>query len=261
MNREDSEFVIEGENCFCEIHQMYYTDRKCLIPGKGYQSLGCPYCHSIGPKKDAEAKRKESRDNFIGSLKDMERVWGHPPVPVIYQRMTLSAYQPVSEEDWACLSIAKNYVDAVVHIQTTRSLLFYGDSGVGKTHLAVAILNSLLKQRVRGFYCTALEIIQRIRASWYSEEHYESTQLMQFLVSLPVLIVDGLGDSKVIQCQPRNRMILHTVIEMRMLNGKPTIFCTRLSSFGLTEILDESTVRLLLDYCTTVLVTKCDLNG
>ena len=237
---------------------MYYTDRKCLIPGKGYQSLGCPYCHSIDLEKEEEEKRKESRENFIASLKDLERLWGHPPVPVIYQRMTLSAYQPDSEDDWACLSIAKNYVDAVVHVQTTRSLLFYGESGVGKTHLAIAILNSLLKQRVRGFYCTALEIIERIRSSWFSEEQYESTQLMRFLVSLPLLIVDGLGESKVMQGQARNRMILHTVIERRMLNGKPTIFCTRLSSFGLTEILDESTVRLLLDYCTTVQVSKYD---
>lgn len=75
-------------------------------------------------------------------------------------------------------------------VERSENLLFFGPSGTGKTHLAVAICNGLIEQsvRVRYYQATALvQELQRARAELLLEKAF--TRLDKYRV----LILDDIG--------------------------------------------------------------------
>jgi DNA replication protein DnaC len=73
-------------------------------------------------------------------------------------------------------------------------LLFTGDNGVGKTHLAVAVLRDLVEKKgVRGEFWDFHELIRTIKSSYNPETRMTEEQVLEPVVSTDVLLLDDLG--------------------------------------------------------------------
>jgi DNA replication protein DnaC len=73
-------------------------------------------------------------------------------------------------------------------------LLFIGPCGVGKTHLAVAIINELIREKKAFcYFCDFRELIRKIQNSYSSDSVVTETDLLQPVFNSEVLVLDELG--------------------------------------------------------------------
>lgn len=141
--------------------------------------------------------------------------------------------------------IARRYVERFGEVQGTGKGLYFCSNvkGSGKTRLAVSIANDLVeKELVPVKFTTALQILDQIRGTWgngpaqYGQASTES-QLVQDIVSVPVLIIDDIGVE-----QPKDWVNerFYNILNGRMTEKRVTIFT---SNYRIEELrLDDRIV-------------------
>lgn len=103
-------------------------------------------------------------------------------------------------------------------------LLFTGGNGVGKTHLAVAVLIELLDTRgVRGQFWDFHELIREIRGSYDPETKTTELQVLEPVVEAPLLVLDDLGAWKMTDWMNDT---LFYILNSRYLAQRATIITT-----------------------------------
>jgi DNA replication protein DnaC len=75
--------------------------------------------------------------------------------------------------------------------------LLTGSIGVGKTHLAVGILHSLVVEKgVRGLFCDYRELLKEIQHSYNPQVLTTELEILRPVFEAEVLVLDELGASK-----------------------------------------------------------------
>jgi DNA replication protein DnaC len=78
-----------------------------------------------------------------------------------------------------------------------EGLLFLGNPGVGKTHLAVAILKQLMFQRrVDSLFCSYQDLFQRIRESYDPVSALTESEVLGPILNTELLLIDDLGANR-----------------------------------------------------------------
>ncbi len=109
------------------------------------------------------------------------------------------------------------------------SLLLQGATGTGKTHLSLAIAKGVTEAGYGVVYGSVGPLLRRLEAEHFGREQGESESQ---LVSCDLLILDDLGmefDTAF------GRSCLYTVINARLLEGRPTVISTNLSHSALRD--------------------------
>ena len=109
------------------------------------------------------------------------------------------------------------------------SLLLQGATGIGKTHLCLAIARGVTERGYGVVYGSVQPLIRRLEA-----EHFGRTQgdSEAQLTTCDLLVLDDLGmefDT------PFSRACLYNVLNARLLEGRPTVISTNLSFTALQE--------------------------
>lgn len=105
-----------------------------------------------------------------------------------------------------------------------KGLLFMGRCGVGKTHLAVAILRELaLNKGVAGRFCDFHELLRQIKNSYNPVSGTTEMDLLQPICRVELLVLDDLGAEKP---SPWVLDTLHFVINQRYLHQLTTLITT-----------------------------------
>ena len=72
-------------------------------------------------------------------------------------------------------------------------LLLMGNSGVGKTHLAIAALKELINRGHSGYFCEYGTLLREIQQSYSKETEATEIRLLAPILSVEVLVIDDLG--------------------------------------------------------------------
>ncbi len=92
---------------------------------------------------------------------------------------------------------ARRFVEAYPVETDGRGLLITGPIGVGKTHLAVGILVSLIEQKaVRGLFVDYRELLKEIQHSYNSQVNSTELGVLEPVFDADVLVLDELGAQK-----------------------------------------------------------------
>ncbi len=105
-----------------------------------------------------------------------------------------------------------------------RGLLFAGPCGVGKTHLSVAILKTLIQEKhVHGQFVDEAELLRRLQYSYGPNSPETEREVMIPLSEVELLVWDDLGTGR-----PTDwvRETIRTVLNHRYTYNKQTILST-----------------------------------
>jgi len=121
-------------------------------------------------------------------------------IPARYRDCTLDTFEIYHGADTSLaegLLTARRFVEEYPAGTAGRGLLFTGTMGVGKTHLAVGVLQRLVRERgVKGLFCDYRELLKKIQNSYNPEVRTTELELLKPVFAAEVLVLDDLGAQK-----------------------------------------------------------------
>ncbi len=116
----------------------------------------------------------------------------------------------------------------------SNNLLFLGATGLGKTHLSLAIANVVINKGYSVCYGTSQNICEDLRAEMFGRDttDYDKAKVLE----CDLLVLDDLGTEIDNQY---NTATLYNIINSRILSGKPTVISTNYEFDELLEKYDQ----------------------
>src|SRR6202453_52445 len=162
----------------------------------------CPICEDSGlrlivqPDGERYAQPCECRVQMQAS-----RLLKRAAIPRRYEHCTLDTFEPgfgqADQSLAAAYLMARQFVSGYPVTTEGRGLLLTGSVGVGKTHLAVGIVQALVVEKgVRALFCDYRELLKRIQESYNPQVLSTELQILTPVFESEVLILDELGAQK-----------------------------------------------------------------
>ncbi len=162
----------------------------------------CPYCDGQGMRiVEDERGRRVAVPCVCRAQRRSRRVLTLARIPRRYEHCTLDSYE--SNFDGAHRSLhlalkrARRFVDGYPLVNDGSGLLLTGAIGVGKTHLAVAVLQALVEERgATGLFYDYRELLKQVQNSYNSRVAATELEVLAPVFQAEVLVLDEIGASK-----------------------------------------------------------------
>lgn len=112
------------------------------------------------------------------------------------------------------------------------SLFFCGATGLGKTHLSLAIAGEVIRRGYRVVYGSVPNLLSMAENEKFGRSEQENGSTERAMAGCDLLILDDLGAEFV---TPYTVSVLYNVINTRLLTGKPVIISTNLTMAELEQ--------------------------
>ena len=124
------------------------------------------------------------------------------------------------------------------------SIILQGNTGLGKTHLSLAIAGEVIKRGFGVIYASAQNILSQLENEKFGRAQYADTE--KNILECDLLILDDLGSEFRSQFTVSE---VYNIINTRLLNGNPTIISTNLSMESIEDIYTPRIAsRILSEY-------------
>lgn len=137
-----------------------------------------------------------------------------------------------------------NYADTF-H-EHSKSLLMKGGTGLGKTHLSLAIANEVIKKGSSVIYTSAPQILSKLEREHFHYRYDDQEDTFHSLLSCDLLILDDLGTEFV---SDFTRSCVYNLFNSRILSNKPMIISTNLQLEELVTTYSQRFVSRLIGSC------------
>lgn len=211
-NLPEKEVLVDPDAC-----DICYGTGVEIVPGKGARPCQCRTQNTIDPLERSRVPVRyldATFDNFV-----------------IFDRQTGAINPYLERAKDKALSFVKRFPDV------EQGLLFLGNVGVGKTHLAISVLKSLVAKT--GAHCLFYDfgwLIKEIQDSYNPNTQASELRLLQRVIDAEVLVLDEIGSAKSTEWVKDTLMnIINTRYNMQRL----TLFTT--------NYLDEDHSNLKVD--------------
>jgi DNA replication protein DnaC len=219
----------------------------------------CPICNGSG-WEPAEDTGKVRRCRCLGSAR-LGRLLAEARIPRRYEHCDLDSYIPNHESQKKAKIYVQRFLDKYPQIDV--GLLFLGTCGVGKTHLAVALLKQVITEKGDGgLFYDFRDLLREIQASWNSISQASELDVLRPVLEARVLVLDELGANKPTEWV---RDTIAHIINCRYNDKKLTIFTSNYldvpSKPGEETLTDRVGIRLrsrLYEMCREVEIHGMD---
>ncbi|HEV8236099.1 MAG TPA: ATP-binding protein, partial [Gemmatimonadaceae bacterium] len=190
--------------------------------------MSCELCDDTGwkPVEEKGIRRVVRCDCW------REQVGGHrltaANIPKRYQHCTLenfSAYNPSLERALEqARRVPQRFPSANNLREQGRGLLLGGLPGVGKTHLAVAVLKQVMNSSpARGLFYDTRDLLRVIRSTYDPSIRTTELEVLRPVMTADLLVLDDLGAEKTSEWVEET---MNLIVNTRYNERRPTIFTT-----------------------------------
>jgi DNA replication protein DnaC len=175
-----------GGGCDTEITTM---DEICLI------------CGGSGLRVVQQDGRQFAQDCVCRVARRTARMMERAQIPRRYEHCSLESYEtnfPSSHRTLGAAHLrAKKFVESYPLETAGTGLLITGSIGVGKTHLAVGILQALVTERgATGLFYDYRDLLKQVQNSYNATVRETELEVLRPVFEAEVLVLDELGASK-----------------------------------------------------------------
>jgi DNA replication protein DnaC len=161
----------------------------------------CPICEGAGLRvvERADGTRVAQECSCRAKRRELRMV-AQARIPDRYRLCTLENFVPNyagnNQSLAAALVQARNFVRTYPVDTDGKGLLLVGTVGLGKTHLAVGILQALIAERgAKGLFCDYRDLLKQIQDS-YGRNDLSEREILKPVFQAEVLVIDELGAAK-----------------------------------------------------------------
>ncbi len=148
-----------------------------------------------------------------------------------------------------CKDYAENFTT------DAQGLFMYGKTGLGKTHLSLAIANVVIDKGYDVYYGSVQSIMDKLEAERFGRLPREDS-IKEDILNCDLLIIDDLGTE--FSTQYTNAEI-YNIINSRMLSSLPTIISTNLDMNQVAEKYTQRVASRIIGNCMAVYFCGKDL--
>ncbi|MQA28933.1 MAG: DNA replication protein DnaC [Luteitalea sp.] len=158
-------------------------------------------------------------------------------IPRRYQHCTIANFTAYNESLDKAARIARKVADAFPAV--TKGLLLEGLPGVGKTHLAVAVLKQVIQQTgARGLFYDTRDLLRIIRSTYDPSIRTTELEILRPVMTSDLLVLDDLGAEKTSEWVEET---MNLIVNTRYNERRLTIFTSNYQ-----DIPDETDPNSLL---------------
>lgn len=228
----------------CDKHGEYEGFSAFITSLDEWVQSECPKCSEEEAARKREAIYEQNR--ILQKKQEEARLpdaFKNSCIPPRFKDKTMKDFIPTCKEMEDVRKLAERYIvgfDKAMEFGT--SFLFTGESGVGKTHLATAIANNIMRKGFTAVYISALNFLSKVKSAWNPNSGTSEDQIIENYVSFDLLILDELGKGTM---DAKEKAMIFRLIDRRYEESKPTIGISKLPEKRVAELIDEDAVRRL----------------
>ncbi len=194
----------------------------------------CPRCSGTGwifkTVDEVEVVNRCSCDEETRT----ERFASRSGIPPLYanastENFSLPKDNPIAHRGLASVMLTVRTFVREYPVVDKAGLIFIGETGVGKTHLAVAALNALIQRGFEGVFFDYQTLLDRIRSGYDRSSGSMDKEAYRLALDCEILLLDDLGAHRVTDWVEDT---VASIITHRCNYRKPVIVTTNLPAPG-----------------------------
>ena len=213
--------------------------RKYNKTGEWYYHPCTPECEQKDERREWELMRRDAR---IVALREKSGLSKR------LKRHTFASFKPyVSQGAARAFEKVEEYLASWDdNREEGRGLYLCGGVGVGKTHLAVAVMSELIRRRrVPSLFVTVPEFLDNLRGA-YNDPGRDLDEWMDAVKNADFLVLDDLGAEKPTEWVRERIFVL---VNHRYREQLPTVFTSNTGPKDLADQLGERTASRIIAMC------------
>ena len=188
--------------------------------------MPCPLCDDTGWKPiDDHGVRRVVRCDCWRERIVHDRL-GDANIPKRYLHCTFENFTAYNESLEQAVAKARHVADS---FPVSRGLLFEGQPGVGKTHLAVAVLKQVIETAgVRGLFYDTRDLLRIIRSTYDPSIRTTELEVLRPVMTADLLVLDDLGAEKTSEWVEET---MNLIVNTRYNERRLTVFTSNYQDF------------------------------
>jgi DNA replication protein DnaC len=132
-----------------------------------------------------------------------ERLEGNSQIPTLYRNASFDNFQvpgnenPTARRELTTVLLAVKQFVRDFPNEKRPGLLLIGETGCGKTHLAVAALREIMAKGFEGLFCNYQTLLNSIKAGYDPASNSSNREAYQAALDSEVLLLDDLGAHRI----------------------------------------------------------------